>query len=337
MLDALTERLTEQIGGGAVYLLIDPSPDEPPGVQLDPEIAAEYVSGPQKARMAAWERRIESLHSADDFPRTITELEFPYLVRLENTSDPWFATSIEWAVQEHLNAVATGKGPYRIGGWLRMHDTDDSDQPLTGRMPSGFERYGAQMSRQLSKLLHLNKAGQARVARLFDRRVLNTLRQGASLDWPAAVQGMDWHYLDHNFALQTLQGQPGELNENHKLGWNETHLALISRCQPVSVAQTLLLRSSFPLPDDTLTRVLDKVKAAEKLGLVYPEDRGAYAAEALLEPAFETCPQAQQLIKAVVRLREDLGEVIEIYRDEWVGKPADHWAAHAAPTTQGKA
>ncbi|RZI77800.1 MAG: hypothetical protein EOP80_03410 [Variovorax sp.] len=322
LLERRVGQLADQLRPGPVYLLVNPMlGGDPPGIEVDEEEAtAEWPAGPQQAREAAWSRTVHSLHTPEF--RRHKEIRFPYLVRLEGVPDPLLAASVEWAMQEHLVGCAQGGGAYRIGGWLQAHGAVDHPIALE-RLASNVDHDGQALARQLTRMIQWKD----QLICLFDRRVLHTLRIGGTrIDWPGALQGIQrWNYLDHNFNLQTLEGPRGQPADKPLLQ-NATHATLIAQCLAIHRAQSILLRTVFPLPDDTLPTLAAKV---EKAGhhLSYAEDQAAYAAEALLEPAFEHWPQLPQLTAAIRRTRQELADALVVLRHEWAGKPISHWSS----------
>jgi hypothetical protein len=319
LLDQLTGQLAGLLHAGPVYLLIDPAIGrEPADIQVDAATAGQWPNGPQRARDAAWGRAVHTLHTEDlDDPHV---LEFPYLVCLADANDPLLSQSVEWAIQEHLTACARGAGLYRIGGWLQVHGpADEADE----------RKYqGPALARQLNRLIRR----QGQLARLWDRRVLHLLRgAGTGIDWAGALKGIrGWDYLDHNLRLQTIAGRAGEPANTRLLpgdvhGGAPTNAgALLTHAEAIHGAQTLLLADFFPLSDDALPVIIEKVQSvAHRLN--YQADRAAYAAEALREPAFEHWPKLDALLRAVRATRNEFGDVLAAYRHRWAGKPADHW------------
>lgn len=300
--------LAEPLDADVLYLLIDPGQGEPPGIAVEEAPSAIPPSGVLRAREAAWSREIHSLHF--HAYRRFTVADFPYLVRLNGRDDPWLATSIGWAIQEHLQACAIGAGAYRVGGWLQIDAARD----------------GGVLARQLSTLMQYSAPdGASMMARLQDRRVLHLLHQGVPLDWAASLKGIRfWRYLDHDLSLQNLEGAQGEPTLQ-PLPPVVARSGLLDWSHAVHAAQTRWLRTTFPLPENALRLVLDKLKVAERRGLRYPTDQGAYAAEALVEPAFEHWPELDPLIHVVTKFRQDLSDGMDLYRTEWVGKSRDHW------------
>jgi hypothetical protein len=305
---SLASRLSEQFGTGPAYLLINPDHGDPPGVELDESAGAAFGDGVRHAREAVWQRPVHTLHSSEY--HRFTEVNFPYLVHFNEGNDPWLTTSIEWAVQEHLNACAIGTGVYRIGGWVRPHG----------------ERSGHALARQLALLMHFRGSdGSPGLARLQDRRVLHLLHQRAGIDWSSGLKGVErWCYLDHNLVLQNLQGAPGTPGFQ-ALPAAAVHSGLLDRSMAVNLAVARWLRSAFPLPENALALVLDKVRIAGQRGVRHAQDQGAYAAEALIEPAFEHWPDLDRLIKTVARFHQRLSDGMDLHRPEWTGKPPDHW------------
>ena len=304
----LGARLVDQLDADALYLLIDPGQGDPPGIEVEEAPSAIPPNGVLRARKAAWNREIHSLHTHTH--RRFTVADFPYLVRLTGGDDPWLATSIKWAIQEHLQACAVGAGAYRIGGWLQVDAARD----------------GGVLARQLSTLMQYSAPdGAFMQARLQDRRVLHLLRQGVPLDWAASLRGIRlWSYLDHNLSLQQLKGAQGE-PALQPLPPAVAQSGLLDWSHAVHAAQTRWLRTTFPLPENALTLVLDKLKVAERRGLRYPTDQGAYVAETLVQPAFEHWPELDRLIHVVTIFRQDLSDGMDLFRTAWAGKSRDHW------------
>jgi hypothetical protein len=314
---ALAEGLADQFSAGPIYLLIDPHLGDPPGIEPDKAMAIGRLDGMQRVREAVWRRPIHALHPAQS--SDVTEFEFPYLVRLEDAHDPWLTTSVEWAIQEHLNACAIGSGPYRMGGWLQPHSVDE----------------GTALSRQLHALMrYTDDKGELRLARLSDRRVLHTLRKGTQIEWEKALQGIArWSYLDHNFALQTLQGHDG-IPASTPLMWCEAHQDVLNRSQALHLVQAAWLRTTFPLPDGVFDRMMHKVRVAEQRRLVDPKDQATYAAEALAEPAFEHWPKLPEIIDIARRTCQELSDSLDYLRPNWAGRAPDHWTVDfRAPLT----
>jgi hypothetical protein len=242
-------------------------------------------------------------------------LECPYLVRLDGAEDPLLPRSVEWAMQEHLTACARGAGVYRIGGWLQCHNADEEAHD------------GPVLARQLNRIIR--RKGSP--ARLWDRRVLHLLRTaGTGIDWAGAVHGIrGWHYLDHNLALHTLAGRPGEpatapwVSRNPDGAASTNADLLLTHAEAIHGAQTLLLADAFPLSDDALPLIIQKVKSVATR-LNYAADRAAYAAEALREPAFEHWPPLEGLLRAIRNTRQELSHALPLLRHHWAGKPEHH-------------
>ena len=321
LFDLLAGQLSDQLHAGPVHLLVDPAVGgEPVGIEVDAARAGQWPNGLLQAREAAWGRAVHTLHTEDlDDPYVF---EFPYLVRLDGADDPLLGQSVEWAIQEHLTACARGSGRYRIGGWLQVHRPADDWHALK------YE--GAALARQLNRLIR----GRDRLVRLWDRRLLHLLRSAATgIDWTGPLQGIrGWHYLDHNLQLQTIAGRSGEpanaalLPGSLHAGTSTNAGVLLTHAEAIHGAQNLLLADFFPLSDETLPVIIEKVQfVAHRLN--YQADRAAYAAEALREPAFEHWPTLDELLRVVRGTRDELADVLAAYRHHWAGKPADSWRA----------
>ncbi|MEJ8856936.1 hypothetical protein WKW79_20340 [Variovorax robiniae] len=323
LLEERIQQLADQLRPGPVYLLVDPGlGGDPPGIDIGGEPAVHSPTDSQQARERAWGRSVLSLH-VPEF-RGHKEIEFPYLVRLEGVRDPLLAVSVEWAMREHLFVCAQGGGAYRIGGWIQPNGALD-DRNMLARLSSGIDDEGLALARQLT---HLIQWGD-KLLRLFDRRVLHTLRVGSTrIDWSGALRGIrTWIYLDHNFNLHSQQGSRGQPS-SLPLMQGATHTGLVRHFQAIHGAQSTILRTTFPLSDDSLSVIAAKVKKMEHR-LSYPEDRAAYAAEAVLEPAFEYWPGLPKLIMEIRRTRQELADALDDLRHEWASKPIDQWSAAA--------
>lgn len=324
LIQSSLQHLAAQLGPGPVYLLIDPRFGDPPGVATEEAKAGAVHDGMQRAREAAWERQVHTLHSSDF--SSFTEPGFPYLVCLDGDSDPLLERSVEWAMQEHLDICAIGSGPYRIGGWLQPHSAPQARVRVLEQLSSGIDHEGQVLARQLAGLLQFTDGrGERRMVRLFDRRVLHTLRQGTRIDWEPALQGIAcWNYLDHNLRLQTLKGCPGAPLSQSLID-GDAHVGLLNRCHALHLAQSAWLRTTFPLPGDAFDKAMRQVQAARHRRLLYPADQAAYAAEALTEPAFAHWPKRAALLDSVVRNGQELGDALDGQRHNWADKAPDHW------------
>lgn len=321
LLDHLTGQLTAQLHGGPAYLLVHPAFGDPPGIEV--EDVEPRPGALRAARESAWARPVHTLYNRD-FGRH-EEATFPYLVRLADAQDPLLASSIEWAVQEHLVACAQGNGAPRIGGWLQRHDDEEEDaDPAPSTV--AHDPAGTPLARQLTDLM---RQGSKSLIRIWDRRVLHTLRiAGQGIAWDKALRGIrGWHYLDHDLRLQTLAGAEGQPGRAHLLAPGQC-ADVLGLCGAVHRAQYLLLRHRFPLPQDIHDTLTEKVITARR-SLDYVEDQAAYAAEAVSEPAFEHWPRLPWLLGVLQRTRQEMSDALDVWRAEWAGKPADHWRAQA--------
>ncbi|WP_409170028.1 hypothetical protein [Variovorax sp. H27-G14] len=291
---ALASSLEQQLRPGPVYLLVDPfNGDVEPPIESNPRYA---VPG--------------------DALRVHAE-QLPYLVELKDTRDPLLEQSIAWAVEEHLQACANGSGPCRIGGWLQPHAPHD----------------GAVLARQVGALLLASDApNRGGYLRLADRRVLALLHQGAgstpeappllpAIDWGRQLKGIaHWIYLDGNFTLRALQGQPGAATCG-PLQLEAAHLQCMADAEAINLGLMAWQRFRHPLPDDAAAQITTLLSRARRHGLRRPDDLAAYAAEALRFPAFEHYPDLPGRIARSLQTDQPLAERLAALRDRWADAP----------------
>jgi len=255
-------------------------------------------------------------HPVSHPPLGIAETEAPFLVEFKHAEDPHLSESLAWAVDEHLRACANGSGAYCIGGWL---------QPYATVTVAGLvNRIGA--------LLQASGAPNAgRYLRLADRRVLHLLDRLGSLphpftappiDWATQLQGIvQWVYLDHNLALQSLRGKPGTADAQ-PLQLDRAHWHWMLQAEAINRALTAWQATHHPLPEDALARLLPPLVRAQQAGLREPGDQAAYAAEAVRYPAFESWPPLLGRLERALQTKQLLAERLQALRDEWANTPS---------------
>jgi hypothetical protein len=203
-LEALTQDLVEahtaqlrqcvEQAAAGVFLLIDPMLGDPVLAEAPP--AEMPLAALDELRTQAWERPTHAL----TLPKRLKmDSAFaPYLVELQGPVDRWLEVSVQWAVQEALQAWTVAPGdpvPHRVGGWLQS------------------AALGPRVAEHLSGWLRLSapRYADASYLRLADRRVLGLALHvlGQDLVAQALYPVQCWHWLDPQAAWHTLKAQGG--------------------------------------------------------------------------------------------------------------------------------
>lgn len=293
----LTETLARQLTAGPLFMLVDP-------FSGDLELGANSQGRPHQ-RIAVPDAGLNQ--SAE---------QLPYLVEISDACDPLLTQSVEWAALEHMVACnAGGDGPYRIGGWLQPHEAGT----------------GTALARQIGFLLHASgKPQHGRYLRLADRRVVALLHCAPTLttampakpalrpiDWQKQLQGIAaWIYLDANFGLQRLSGNPGA-PVTGSLQLDAAYWHLMGSAETINRTLMAWQGTRYPLPQDALVQAAQRLMAARQAGLSDSQDCIAYATEALNFPAFAQWARMQEYIVYCQKHRQAFALQLPVLRKQW--------------------
>lgn len=186
-------------GGMGLYLLVDPMLGDP--VLCEPADQGLTLEALNALRATAWDRPTHAL----SLPAALAldAAQAPYLVELQGANDPWFATSVHWAVEEAVQswlAEPDQATPHRVGGWLQS------------------AAFGPELADALTGCLRLSTQAHttARYLRLADRRVLSlavhVLGESSVARRLPPVQ--HWHWLDAHAAWRSVSARPGHTPED---------------------------------------------------------------------------------------------------------------------------
>ncbi|MCY1231450.1 hypothetical protein D3C86_1131770 [compost metagenome] len=250
-------------------------------------------------------------HPIDGEPFGVPPHLSPYLIELEDRHDPLLDVSLTMAVREHLVACTAGSGAFRIGAWLQTHGSR-----------------GEILAKQLGRLFRARAApGAKRYLRLADRRVLALLHRMPdarshppmmAIDWRETLKGIaEWVYLDMNFDLQSLQGDPGDPRPR-ALKLHASHWTLPQQAEAINRTLMAWQQLSYPLPDDAAIQAAHKVANALHRGIADSQDQAAYAVEALCYRAFENWSELDHQLALLHQSGGRMQDMLAEQRAHWI-------------------